>query len=107
MTNNPNATSDSIIFGPLPLWDGEDVARYNELRARVLADIEPGDVIERVLTEDLVVSEWELSRLRILLANLMRANQYKGLCEVFVSPEGPFAGEDALRRLACAQTGCR
>jgi hypothetical protein len=89
MTNNPNATSDSIIFGPLPLWDGEDVARYNELRARVLADIEPGDVIERVLTEDLVVSEWELSRLRILLANLMRANQYKGLCEVLSPLKGP------------------
>ncbi len=89
MTIEPNATSDSIIFGPLPLWDGEDVARYNEFRAKVLADIEPGDVIERVLTNDFVVSEWELSRLRLLLANLMRGNAYKGLCEILSPLNGP------------------
>ncbi len=88
MTNNPNATSDSIIFGASPLWDGEDVARYNEFRAQVLATIEPGDVMERVLINDYVDLAWEVLRLRILLANLMRANAYKGLCEVLSPLKG-------------------
>ena len=82
MTKELNGASDSIIYGLPPLWDGEDVARYNAFRAEVLADIEPDDIAERVLTYDFVVTEWELSRLRILLGNLIRANQYRGLCEV-------------------------
>ncbi len=73
---------DSIIFGRPPLWDGEDAARYNHFRTQVLADIEPVDIVERVLAYDFVLYQWELSRERIFLANLMRANQYKGLCEV-------------------------
>jgi hypothetical protein len=81
-TIEPDRASDSIIFGPPPLWDGEDAARYNHFRTQVLADIEPDDIAERVLTYDFVVTEWELSRLRILLGNLIRANQYRGLCEV-------------------------
>ncbi len=89
MTIEPNATSDSLIFGALPLWDGEDVARYNEFHAHVLGDIEPGDVIERILADDLVVSESEMSRLRLLLAKLVGANQYKGLCEVLTPVTGP------------------
>ncbi len=38
--------------------------------------------MERVLAYDFVLYQWELSRERILLANVMRTNQYKGLCEV-------------------------
>ena len=78
----PDLASDSIIFGPLPLWDGEDAARYNNFRTQVLADIEPGDIVERVFAYDFVLYQGELSRDRILLANVMRTNQYKGLCEV-------------------------
>lgn len=78
----PDLASNSIIFGPPPLWDGEDAAKYNNFRTQVLADIEPGDIVERVLAYDFVLYQWELSRERILLANVMRTNQYKGLCEV-------------------------
>ena len=81
-TIEADLASDSIIFGPPPLWDGEDAARYNHFRSQVLAGIEPGDIAERVLTHDFIVYQWELSRDRNILANLMRANQYKGLCEV-------------------------
>ena len=38
--------------------------------------------MERVLAYDFVLYQWEVSRERILLANVMRTNQYKGLCEV-------------------------
>ena len=38
--------------------------------------------MERVFADDFVLYQWELSRERILLANVMRTNQYKGLCEV-------------------------
>jgi hypothetical protein len=88
-TIETNATSESIIFGPLPLWDGENVASYNEFRAKVLADIEPGDVMELVLINDYVDLAWEVLRLRLLLANLMRGNAYKGLAEILSPLKGP------------------
>ena len=81
-TIEADLASNSIIFGPPPLWDGEDAARYNHFRSQVLAGMEPADIAERVLTYDFIVYQWELSRDRIVLANMMRANQYKGLCEV-------------------------
>ena len=87
-TIEPNVTSDSIIYGLPPLWDGEDVARYNEFRAQVLAAIEPGDVMERVLINDYVDLAWEVSRLRLLQANLIRRNVYKGVCEVLTPLKG-------------------
>ena len=31
----PDLASDSIIFGPPPLWDGEDAAKYNNFRTQV------------------------------------------------------------------------
>ena len=89
MTKEPNVTSDSIIYDLPPLWDGEDVARYNAFRAQVLADIEPGDVLERVLIVDYVDLAWEVLRLRLLQANLIRGNVYKGLCEVLTPLKGP------------------
>ena len=49
---------------------------------RFSLDIEPGDIVERVLAYDFVLYQLEVSRDRILLANVMRTNQYKGLCEV-------------------------
>jgi hypothetical protein len=81
-TIEADLASDSIIFGPPPLWDGEDAARYNHFRSQVLAGMKPGDIAERVLTYGFIVYQWELSRDRIVLANMIRANQYKGLCEV-------------------------
>jgi hypothetical protein len=89
MTIEPNVTSDSIIYGPPPLWDGEDVAGYHEFRTQVYAAIEPGDVIERVLINDYVDLAWEVSRLRHLAANLVRAKVHKGLCDVLSPLKGP------------------
>ena len=57
-----------------PLWDDEDIARYNEFRDQVIADIEPGDVLERILINDYVDLAWEVLRLRVLQANLIRGN---------------------------------
>jgi hypothetical protein len=89
MTKELNGASDSIIYGLPPLWDGEDVARYNAFRAEVLADIEPGDVMERVLINDYVDLAWEVLRLRLLQANLIRGNVSKGLGEVLTPLKGP------------------
>ena len=49
-----------------PLWDD-----YNEFRDQVIADIEPGDVLE---IDDYVDHAWEVLRLRVLQANLIRGN---------------------------------
>jgi hypothetical protein len=49
-----------------PLWDD-----YNEFRDQVIADIEPGDVLERVLIDEYVHHAWELLRVRVLRANLI------------------------------------
>ena len=45
-----------------------------EFRDQVIADIEPGDVLERVLIDDYVDLAWEVLRLRVLQANLIRGN---------------------------------
>jgi hypothetical protein len=48
------------LFCPSPLIEGENVASYNELLARVCAGIEPADLIEELLTADVAFSQWEI-----------------------------------------------
>src|SRR5262249_40380352 len=61
------------LFGPPSLIEGEDADTYDELLARMLAAVKPGDVIEEMLTADVASLEWEILRWRRLKTSLLRA----------------------------------
>ena len=67
---------------PPPLLEGEDADAYEELHARVFADVQPAGVIEEFWIRDIVDLQWEISRLRRLKVNFMAATVYRGLATV-------------------------
>jgi hypothetical protein len=67
------------LFGPPPLFEGEDVAAFDELYGRVCAAVKPVDVIDEMLTVDVVSEEWEILRWRRAKANLIRTGTLKEL----------------------------
>jgi len=84
-----NRTAESTgeqlpLFGPPPLYEGEDTALYYKLLSRVSSFVKPRDILEQIWVQDLVDITWEVFRLRRLKASLMTANAYKGLKEVLV-----------------------
>ena len=48
------------LFCPSPLIEGENVASYNELLARVCTGIKPADLIEELFTADVALLQWEI-----------------------------------------------
>jgi hypothetical protein len=79
------STSEQLpLFGPPPLYEGEDAALYYKLLSRVSSIIKPRDVLEPFWVQDLADVGWERLRLRRLNASLMTANAYKGLKDVLV-----------------------
>lgn len=73
------AISRSSLFGPPPVLEGEDSAAYDELFGRVCAAVKPVDVIDEMLSADVVASEWEALRWRRLKLSLIRALGFKAL----------------------------
>jgi hypothetical protein len=69
------------LFGPPPLFEGEDTEIYDQLLTQVSTTIMPADIIEEIWVRDILDLTIEVLRLRRLIANLMRANAYKGLSE--------------------------
>jgi hypothetical protein len=70
------------LFGPPALLEGEDLADYRGLEARVRAAVTPRDALEEIWTRDFVDLFWETLRLRRLKAKLMSAAAHDGLREV-------------------------
>src|SRR5262245_20486957 len=66
-------------FGPPPLIDGEDSAKYDELLTRGSAAVNPADILEDIWVRDIVDLVWEAWRLRRLKAALMATNAHEGL----------------------------
>jgi len=73
------AISRSSLFGPPPVLEGEDSAAYDELFGRVCAAVKPVDVIDEMLSADVVASEWEALRWRRFKLSLIRACGFKTL----------------------------
>jgi hypothetical protein len=67
------------IFGAPPLIEGEDAATYEELLAGIHAAVQPVDMIEEMLVDDVISLEWELLRWRRLKTSLMRARGLEAL----------------------------
>jgi hypothetical protein len=91
-----------MLFGPPPLFDGEDPEIYDQLLTQVSTTVMPTDIFEEIWVRDFVDLTFEVFRLRRLKASLMTANAYKGLTETVVATCGPDAGGDARRRVGCA-----
>jgi hypothetical protein len=76
-----NVVNGEGLFGQPPVLAGEDEAAYDDLMGRVYAAVKPAEVLEEMLIEDLVASEWEFLRWRRLKLSLVQACAVKGLEE--------------------------
>ena len=76
MTSAPKRLS---LFGEPQLLEGENVADYEELLARLCRAVKPIDVIDEILIVDVASSEWEVLRWRRLELSLIRACAREGL----------------------------
>jgi hypothetical protein len=81
-TSPPNRGEEIPLFGPPPLFEGDDAKAYDELLMRISSAVKPVDILEEIWVRDLVDLTWDVFRLRRLKANLMMANAYKGLREI-------------------------
>jgi hypothetical protein len=59
------------LFGPPPLFEGEDAAAYEMLLERFTAGTKPKDVFEQMWVRDIVDLTWEMGRMRRLKARLL------------------------------------
>jgi hypothetical protein len=89
------------LFGPPPLFEGEDAAAYDALLERVAGAVAPADVLEEIWVRDVVDLAWEALRLRRLKASLMTAASHEGLESVLT----PLLGFAAARELAVQWVG--
>jgi hypothetical protein len=66
-------------IAPVPLLPGEQEAEYATLAARIVAAAQPRDVIEELLTRDVVDLTWEIFRLRRAKTGILKASMSAGL----------------------------
>ena len=84
MTNpmtNPAMASDAGLLGPAMLIAGESSDAYSDLSARIRAAVQPADMLEEIWVRDVTDLAWEVTRLRRIKANLMRACAHEGLAK--------------------------
>jgi hypothetical protein len=94
--SEPDRAGHPTLFGPPPLFDGEDAEMYDQLEREISAAVTPADILENIWVRDIVDLTLEVFRLRRLTANLMKANEYKGLIETLA----PLVGRSQAETLA-------
>jgi len=67
------------LFAPPQLLEGEDRAHYEELLARIYADVQPVGVIEELWVADTAYSQWDLMRWRRVKSQLLMVRVLKEL----------------------------
>jgi hypothetical protein len=92
-TGLPDSGEPIPLFGPPPLFEGEDTKAYDELLTRISTVVKPADILEDIWVRDLVDLTWDAIRLRRLKVNLMTANAHKGLSEILVPLVGRLEAE--------------
>jgi hypothetical protein len=70
------------IFGPPPLFKGEDAAAYDELLARVSGNLKPSDIFEEIWVREIVDLMWETFRWRRHLASFHESAIPKTLARI-------------------------
>jgi hypothetical protein len=98
----PDCAGRLALFGPAPLFEGEDTAAYDELLVRISGAVKPADIFEEIWVRDIVDLVWEALRLRRLKANLMTATAYRGLQQI-LNPLVGFLEEEKLARAWAAR----
>jgi hypothetical protein len=94
--SEPDRGEHPMLFGPPPLFDGEDTEIYDQLLREISTAVMPADVLEDIWVRDVVDLTIEVLRLRRFTANLMKANAYKGLSETLA----PLVGRSHAETLA-------
>lgn len=92
----PDQGEHLALFGPPPLFDGEDPKSYDQLLREVSISVMPADIFEDMWVRDIVDLTIDVLRLRRLKADLMKANAYKGLSETLT----PLVGRSEADTLA-------
>jgi hypothetical protein len=77
-TSSPSLTIQRL-FGPPQLVEGEDPDAYDELLGHVCTALRPVDVIDEILINDFVSSEWDVLRWRRFKMSLIRAFEVRAL----------------------------
>src|SRR6516225_10478516 len=80
-TAKPDRSEHAPLFGPPPLFEGEDPNTYNQFLSEISTAVMPADILEEILVRDHVDLTFEVLRLRRLKTNLIMANAFKGLIE--------------------------
>jgi len=106
--NKPAASSNDntflslcALFGSPPLLEGEDLAVYNELLARITARVKPADILEEIWVFDVVNLTWEVARWRRLQQHLIKASTHTGV-QAVMGPMQTEPGEALLLSLGWA-----
>jgi hypothetical protein len=94
--SRPDRGEHPALFGPPPLFDGEDTEIYDQLAREISTAVMPVDILEDIWVRDVVDLTIEVLRLRRLKASLMKANEYKGLSETLA----PLVGRSQAETLA-------
>jgi len=94
--SGPECGEHSALFGPPPLFDGDDPKTYEQLHTEISTAVEPTDIIERILERDHVDHTSDVFRYRRFKANFMSATAYKGLAEALT----PLVGGSQAETLA-------
>ena len=94
--SRPDRAEDPRLFGPPPLFDGEDTEIYDQLAREISTAVMPVDILEDIWVRDVVDLTLAVFRLRRLTANLLKANEYKGLSETLA----PLVGRSQAETLA-------
>jgi hypothetical protein len=98
----PERAGRLALFGPPPLFEGEDTAAYDELLARISGAVKPADILEDIWVRDIVDLVWEAFRLRRLKVNLMTATAHQGL-EAVLAPLVSWSQRDSLAKAWAAR----
>jgi hypothetical protein len=67
------------LFDQPQLLEGEDAATYQELLASIRTAVEPADIVDDMLIDDVAALEWEVLRWRRLKTTLIRARGHTAL----------------------------
>jgi hypothetical protein len=94
--SRPDRAEHQALFGPPPLFEGEDTEVYDQLLRQISTAVMPADILENIWVRDVVDLTIEVLRLRRLKVNLIMANAYKGLTEML----SPLVGHSQAETLA-------
>ena len=79
--STPGGGEHWALFGPPPLFEGEDSKIYDQLVTEIFNAVTPADILEEIWLRDIVDLTIDVLRLRRLKADLMNANALKSPTE--------------------------